>query len=129
MIIPDNVKIKDIPIEIKSLIAYCQCNIPIGFEYYEELIDKYPEYFTDILEWRDKLSKVPQEVHDVYNKDIDEKFNYKGKHLGNGIMYCINHQKEVDEEFELSDKIHGTYDEIWNKHYSKYGLKKDANTK
>jgi hypothetical protein len=128
MIIPDNADYKELPSEILYLAMASLRNLPIcvSFSYYEECVNKYPEYFPDEIEWNDNYKKVPQDVHDAYKKDLYEKFNYKGKHLSSdgGIMYLIHHQKEVDEEFKESDKLFGTYNEIWNNHYEKYGLKK-----
>lgn len=122
MNIPDNITLEKLPSKILTLYIASRSNIPIGMSFYEECILEYPEYFKEELDWRETYSKVPQEVHDAYNKDFNEKSNWKGKHLGNGLMYSIQHQKEIDEEFELSNKIHGTYTEIWNRHYGKFGL-------
>ena len=122
MNIPNNIDIKDLPSKILYLYVTSSSNTPVGMSFYEECMAEYPEYFEEELNWRKIYSEIPQEVHDAYNEDFNKKSNWQGKHLGNGIVYSIEHQKEVDEEFKLSDKIHGTYTEIWNKHYSKYGL-------
>lgn len=125
MVIPNNVDIADLPGNIAYLYVLSTYNIPVSLSFYEECIDKYPEYFPDELEWRTKLGEVPQTVHEDYNKDIAEKDGYIFTHINKGLVYMTNNPKETEDIFKLSNELYGTDDEIWNRHYGKYGLVKN----
>lgn len=107
--------------------------ITIGISQYEKLLEKYPEWFPDVLDWREKMSKVPQKVHDAYNQECTEfsTANFSnGPYGGMGILWYLDHPKEFAErqEWLKQNPNHLNTDHIFNKHYKPYGLYKPWET-
>lgn len=62
------IKSKEIPAEVWLVFSIQYNGVPIGttaYEHCQKIIDKYPEHFP----WEHRYKKIPQEVHDAYNKE------------------------------------------------------------
>ena len=128
MIIPDNEKLENIPPIILYIAGQSIANIPIGISTYNDAKEKYPQYFKDELEWEEKYNKVPQEVHDKFKIDYDKKSGYRKEPFNDKsdmMEYLRKNAGFLYDREEESDKLYGTYADIWNKHYGKYGLKRN----
>lgn len=122
-------EMENAPSEILYLISASVSKIPVGITFYNECIEKYPEYFPDEIEHRRKRALVPKEVDEAYDKEcalMREKLYKDLPEINKGMMYYVNHPEEykewsekqsalVSQEMVLKEKIH-------KKHYSKYGL-------
>lgn len=139
----------EIPFEVFHVKSILWTKQPVGMDMYnhcQEVINKYPEHFP----WEHKYKKVPQEVHDAYQKEAyPEKEELEsigiincGEGLWSAIQkgqeqYEINKEKNKDktleqlfQEWEDADNKRINEERlerkriktIWDKHYRKYGL-------
>ena len=145
-------KKQEIPSEVFHVITIIQNGIPIGVKMYDlvlETIKKYPQYFP----WETKYASIPQKVHDDYNKEIGnsdmdsleqmikeydstKENSITGKGILGEILEAVNKEKEKKEVFNINMYVNSLIQEkeqyeremkrredIWDKHYKKYGLK------
>lgn len=132
--------LNDVPSEVQWACIILNTSHGVGLETYERLeqiVAKYPEYFP----WEDKYNSIPKEVHQAY---IKEKYPDMDKPIvctnsGEGIMSAINkdvfvYKQKTAEEImqwfkDLAAMVKEDNDkeekekQLWDKHYSKYGLK------
>lgn len=123
------------PEEVKWAIGTMICMPMMGANLYnkiKDIIERYPQYFP----WEHKYSSIPEDVHKAYREELEvtlslyldrEKPIYSPP-KDNGDFYeymqaCIDfiHQcgiRNIDERI-AANKIEK---EIWDKHYSKFGL-------
>jgi hypothetical protein len=136
------IKLKDIPHDVLWVWMINGAKQPIGKQAYDKatkIIDDYPEYFP----WEHKYSKIPQEVHDAFEREcFPERFKpIEYKHNSQGLNEIMNQpitqtkltQQDLIDFFykmeELEQKRRKEMEEkekrakeIWDKHYKKYGL-------
>lgn len=111
-------QVQDAPSEIQILWAASMTNRPVGAGFYQETMEKYPEYFPDEIEHKRKWDAIPQEVHELYYDECAKV--RKERQPSPGLMYWINHPDELAEyeaqiksdvaqEQLIYDRIYGPY--------------------
>ena len=124
----DYKSIEDAPAIIKFILYSAYTGTPIGSKMLDEAVEKHPEYFPDIVEYRRKRELVPEEVDaeywSEYNKLHDEIF--KDVPPSTGLMSMCNNTDEFqafNKAYKNADKIFEPLNkELYKKFYSKYGL-------
>jgi hypothetical protein len=132
MKIPVGKTIEDAPYWVKVVIIASAGKIPIGLSTLDKAIEEGPEWFPEEVEYRRKISLVPQEVHDAHIEESMELETEWSKQIqpSKGIVYWSSHPEEAAEwnriYKETAEKynIEGRRTELWNKHYGPYGLQK-----
>ncbi len=121
---------KQIPAIVMMVQICAHMNVPIGSSLYEKAVTDHPEYFTDIIEHRKKMSLVPQHVHDSYMKEMMEVFHKRREHKygAMGILwYSSNPEKSAEYDLWVKENEpiwEKAEKDIWAKYYKPYGLKK-----
>lgn len=121
-------ELTEAPSEIQYLYLAAIMKVSVGSHIIETSMSKYPEYFPDELERIRKWEKVPQHVHDEFNKAAKELHDRIFKDLppSKGILWhCQNpdeseewltaYDKCFQEELSLGKALH-------DKFYGPYGL-------
>lgn len=142
------ININDIPNEVLFVWAASAAGNPIGWETYNNAVEKYPEYFPEEVEYRKKWAKVPEEIKNKYldfsmrlnltKEEEDERELLFGKcpHpdiLGCGIIERVakygDRWKDFDENDEWLSKWykhrHKKEVDLYNELFNPYGLSKD----
>lgn len=141
-------------VEIPSIVLFVQMaammDMPIGYDMYEKAITEYPEHFPEEVEYRRKWALIPQEVHDAYQKEMNDRgygFFLSNENRdefeseigkcphpelqGNGIIWRVtvgdekyfNEMQDIDAWNNKYHRLRAIKEKaIWEKHYSKYGL-------
>ncbi len=99
---------------------------PVGLKHYEEVIEKYPQYFPEEIEHRRKWALIPQEVHTTFNKELETARLkiYELAPKSKGIMHWSQNFKDYvayEEEMKPLHELYKKTEEVLRaKHYHKY---------
>lgn len=103
-------------------------NMPVSSKILEEAIAENPEYFPDEVEYRAKWDKIPQHVHDNYQKEMDALKSevYKDMPHSKGILGWIKDPTGLKEWESAYDKCRKIEEPLaaalHKKFYSQYGF-------
>jgi len=123
MTIPDDKDFFELPDIIQFLYIQWLGEMPVGASTYEKAIKEYPEYFPEEVEYRRKWNAIPQAVKDQYNKESGELFQAEQEaNPSKGLLYYCQHPEEWEERSTIYEEFSKKEDELFNKHFSKYGL-------
>lgn len=122
-------EILDTPPKVSLVFSMAQLGIPIGIKFYEGILNEYPEYFPEEVEWRRKMALVPESVHEAYRNELHELFNESFKEWGGrGMLYWTKNPEEYAQTLKKAEasskKQRIKEDELFKKYYSAYGLER-----
>lgn len=116
---------------------------PIGVTFYNETLEKYPEYFQEEIEYQEKWKAIPKEVKDAYHKEL---YNWGDQKItpGKGLFELMKEaEPQVIKPLALEDipsaleamrereerrkseekKEKQRRKELFDKYFSEYGIK------
>ena len=128
-------KQKDIPPEV----AVFKMSRWVSADRYEYMINTYPEWFKEEVDYREKWALVPEEVKDNYNNEYwdtntrirDEEFkSFKTPEGFNGCgimtwieLYEDEYHDAMKRDSIVTERMKEVSKKLHNKYYKKYGIK------
>ena len=94
---------------------------PVGSKILEQALEEHPEYFPDIVEHRAKWDKIPQQIHDDYEKEYLEldKELHKDLPPSKGSLYYIQNPEESEK---INKKAEPLRKALHDKYYAEYDI-------
>lgn len=121
-------ELNNAPIKVQQVYMMLIVNQFVSSSLYRECVDKYPDYFPEEVEHKNKWNSIPQEIHDAYWKEYWELEEQIMKDVppSKGVTGWINdkegYNKWYKKWFDAKEKGKPLHEDLHKKYYSKYGI-------
>lgn len=117
---------KSAPIEVQILWASAMANRPVSASFYTDTMEKYPEYFQDVIEKQRKWDAIPQDVKDAFDKERSALHAkcFESLPPSKGILHWARFPDEYEQwnkvYRECESRLRSIEEKLYGRHFGKY---------